>query len=72
MTTFKADYGLLVSWSGFKSSITNEMANQFFDVRLWSHNEIVEEFLNHYDQLGSEIQEWIPLKKIWVINHDDD
>lgn len=72
MTTFKADYGLLVSWSGFKSSIASEMANQFFDVRLWSHNEVVEEFLRYYDQLDREIQEWVPLKRIWVINHDDD
>ena len=34
MKNFGAEYGLLVSWSGFKSSIINETAKQFFEIRL--------------------------------------
>ena len=35
MSNFNADYGLLVSWNGFKSSVIKETAKQFFKLRLW-------------------------------------
>ena len=71
MKNFNAEYGLLVSWSGFKSSVIHEIANQFFQIRLWSHIEIVDEFLQHYDQMDDKIKELIPLKKIWAVNNDE-
>ena len=46
----------------------NETAKQFFNIRLWTHKEVIHEFLNHYDQLDDEIKEMIPLKRIWVVN----
>ena len=72
MKNFGAEYGLLVSWSGFKSSVINEIAKQFFEIRLWTHKEIIQEFLRYYDQMDAEIKEVIPLKKIWVVNTDDE
>ena len=72
MKNFGAEYGLLVSWSGFKSSVINEIAKQFFEIRLWTHKEIIQEFLRYYDQMDAEIKELIPLKKIWVVNTDDE
>lgn len=63
MKNFGAEYGLLVSWSGFKSSVINETAKQFFEIRLWTHKEIIEEFLRYYDQMDDEIKELIPLKR---------
>lgn len=71
MKNFGAEYGLLVSWRGFKSSVINETAKQFFEIRLWTHKEIIEEFLRYYDQMDDEIKELIPLKKIWVVSNDD-
>lgn len=68
MKNFGAEYGLLVSWSGFKSSVTSETAKQFFDIRLWTHKEVIEEFLKHYDQMDEEMKAFIPLKKIWVVD----
>ena len=62
----------LVSWSGFKSSVINETAKQFFEIRLWTHKEIIEEFLRYYDQMDDEIKELIPLKKIWVVNNSEE
>ena len=44
MKNFGAEYGLLVSWNGFKSSVINETVKQFFEIRLWTHKEIIEEF----------------------------
>lgn len=72
MKNFNAEYGLLVSWSGFKTSVMNEMAKQFFEIRLWTHKEIIEEFLKYYDQMDEEIKELIPLKKIWVVNNSEE
>lgn len=72
MKNYHAEYGLLVSWSGFKNSVTNEVAKQFFEIRLWTHAEIIDEFLRHYDQMDDEIKEKIPLKKIWIVNSGDE
>ena len=63
MKNFGAEYGLLVSWSGVKSSVINETAKQFFEIQLWTHKEIIQEFLRYYDQMDAEIKELIPLKK---------
>ncbi|QTD38838.1 restriction endonuclease [Polaribacter batillariae] len=65
---FGADQGLLVSWSGFKSSVEKERPNQFFKVRLWSQKEIIDEFLRNYDKLDEEIKAEIPLKRIWALS----
>jgi len=68
---FGADQGLLVSWSGFKSSVEKERPNQFFKVRLWSQKEIINEFLKNYDKLDEEIKAEIPLKKVWALSISD-
>ena len=68
MANVGADYGLLVSWGGFKSSIIREIPMQFFKVRLWSHIEILNELLECYDLLDENIKQEIPLKKIWVLD----
>lgn len=72
MSNHKADYGMLVSWGGFKNSIKKEEANHFFKVRLWTHKEIVQEFLTHYEDLPEDIREAIPLKRIWIIDKHAD
>ena len=68
MSNHKADFGMLVSWGGFKSSISREEANQFFKVRLWTHKDIIQEFLQHYESLPEEIRNTVPLKNIWIID----
>ena len=71
MSNHKAEFGMLVSWGGFKSSVINETANHFFKVRLWSHKDIVQEFLIHYEDLPDDICEMIPLKRIWIMDNKD-
>jgi restriction system protein len=71
MKKVKADFGLLVSWEGFKGSIKEEKKNEFFTIRLWEQKELVEEFLKHYHKLDEEIKSEIPLKQIWVIADDE-
>lgn len=70
MANVGADFGLLVSWGGFKSSIIREVPMQFFKVRLWSRIEILNELLSCYDLLDEEIKQEIPLKRIWVLDYN--
>jgi len=64
---FRADYGLLVSWSGFKQSVDKEMANQFFKIRLWDQQEIINQLLENYEALDEELRVELPLKRVWVL-----
>jgi restriction system protein len=70
MTKVGAEYGLLVSWSGFKSSVEQERGNQFFRVRLWDSTDVIREIFNNYEKLSPEIQADIPLKRIWMLSDD--
>lgn len=71
MANVQADQGLLVSWGGFKSSVDKERANQFFRVRLWDQKSVIDELLNHYDQLDEEFRTVVPLKRIWIIADEE-
>lgn len=71
MANVGADYGLLVSWGGFKTSITRDEPMQFFRVRLWQRMDIVNELLACYDKLDDEMKQGIPLKQIWVLDKGD-
>lgn len=72
MNNVGADYGLLVSWNGFMSSIDSERRDKFFKIKFWDHKDIVKEFLDNYDQLDDWIKAKVPLKKIWVPEINDD
>lgn len=73
MQNVQAEYGLLVSWGGFKSSVDREKASQFFKVRLWDQIDLIEQLLKHYDKLDEELRADLPLKRIWTIaNVDED
>ncbi|WP_035288959.1 restriction endonuclease [Clostridium sp. KNHs214] len=71
MSNFNADYGLLVSWNGFKSSVTREIPKQFFKVRLWDSKKIIEEIFQNYDKLSDDIKTEIPLKRVWMLNVEE-
>lgn len=71
MSNISADFGLLVSWSGFKRSVTKEIPKQFFKVRLWDSKTIIEEIFDNYDKLSDQIKTEIPLKKVWMLNLEE-
>lgn len=72
MQNFGADAGLLVSWSGFRSSVDREIPAQFFRVRLWDQDALIEELLASYDKLDDELKAELPLKKVWAIAYPDE
>lgn len=71
MANVGADYGLLVSWSGFKNSVVKETAKQFFKVRLWNSRDVIKELFDNYEKLSDDIKAEIPLKRIWMLSTDD-
>ncbi|MDO6657368.1 restriction endonuclease [Anaerobacillus sp. 1_MG-2023] len=71
MSNINADYGLLVSWSGFKSSVMKEIPKQFFRLRLWDSAKVIEQLFETYDALSDDIKAEIPLKKVWMLNKED-
>lgn len=56
MGNYSVDFGLLVSWSGFKSSVTKEIPKQFFKVRLWDSKTVIQQIFENYEKLSEEIK----------------
>jgi restriction system protein len=71
MKNFQADQGLLVSWGGFKITVDKEEARQFFSVRLWDRDDLIQQIFNHYSNLSDEIRAELPLKRIWIVTFAD-
>ena len=72
MNDVGANYGLLVSWGGFKSNVEQERSNEFFRVRLWNQNDLIDQVLAHYEELDHYIKGEIPLKSFWTIASEMD
>lgn len=71
MQSFKAEQGLLVCWGGFNKSVIIEARQGHFTVRLWDSGDVVEAIYRTYERLPAEIQAEIPLKKVWMLVHDE-
>lgn len=71
MQNVQASNGLLVSWGGFKSSIDKEEAIQFFRVRLWDQDDVIDQVLAHYDKLDEDMRTDLPLKRIWILTQPE-
>jgi restriction system protein len=71
MQNVQAQHGLFVSWGGFKTSIDKEKATQFFRVRLWDRDDLIEQLLDNYEKLDASIRAELPLRRIWTIAYSD-
>ena len=67
MQNVQADHGLLVAWGGFKSSVDREEAIQFFRVRLWDQDDLLDQLFQHYDRLDEDLRAELPLKRVWSL-----
>lgn len=72
MQNVHADQGLLVAWGGFKSSVDKEVPVQFFRVRLWDQDDLIDQLLENYDKLEDDVRADLPLKRIWTVAQTDD
>lgn len=71
MNNVQAEYGLLVSWNGFKDSVAREEGNQFFKIRLWDSTDVIKELFDNYEKLSPAVKAEIPLKQIWMLSEEE-
>ena len=67
MTRFQAEQGLLVGWGGFNQVVRNEAASDYFRLRLWEADDVVNGVIEHYARLPADIRAEIPLKQVWTL-----
>jgi len=71
MQSFKAEQGLLVAWGGFNKVVLTEAKQGYFAVRLWESRDLVEAIYRNYEHLPAEIQAELPLKRVWMLVHEE-
>jgi restriction system protein len=67
MRQFSADLGLFVSWGGFRGTAPRDARRDFFQLRLWSAEDLLDQLLEIYEKLPGEIQAELPLKRVWTL-----
>lgn len=72
MKKVNATHGLLVCWGGFKGSVSKEEASQFFHMRLWDADDLIDELLAVYEKLDADIRAQLPLKRVWTMAAADE
>lgn len=68
----KADFGLMVSWGGFRQTVLKRTNELFFRVRFWGRREIMENLFATYDRLPEEIRAELPLRRTWTLVPDEE
>ncbi len=72
MQDFSAEHGLFVSWSDYTSQAKREARRNFFTMRLWNANDVIDAVCRNYDKLPEAIRAEIPLKQVWTLVRDDE
>jgi restriction system protein len=67
-----ADQGLVVAWAGLTKRAEAEVRNQFFQVRVWTADDLIRELTEAYEQLPDDLQAELPLKRVWTLVSGDD
>jgi restriction system protein len=63
---FQADQALLVTFGGVTGPARNYLETQYFNIRVWTIDDIIQSIYKHYPVLESEMKARLPLKQIWV------
>ena len=63
---FQADQALLVTFGGVTGSARTYLETQYFNIRVWTIDDIIQSIYRHYPLLDSEMKARLPLKQIWV------
>ena len=67
LSTHGADQALLVAWGGVNKTARQELRGQFFRVRVWDADNLLDAVLRNYDQLSEELRADLPLKRVWSL-----
>jgi restriction system protein len=72
MGDFGANLGLIVAWGGFRGIVEREAAKQYFKIRLWDADDVVQMIEDNYENLPASIQADLPLKRIWTLVQEEE
>lgn len=72
MRKVKSELGLLISWSGFNNKVFSEAKEEFFFIRLWTADDILDNIFKYYDKFSDEFKAELPLKRFWRLVDDED
>ena len=67
LSTHGAEQALLVAWGGVNRVAQQELRSQFFRVRVWDAENLLDAILRNYDRLDEEWRTELPLKRIWSL-----
>jgi restriction system protein len=71
MNSQACDQGLLVAWNGITKDAKTTLINHQMKIRVWEASDVIEQLLECYSNLDSEIKERLPLKQLWVLQKSD-
>jgi restriction system protein len=63
---YRADQALLVTFGGVTGPAKTYLETQYFNIRVWTIDDIIQAIYRHYPVLDNEIKARLPLKQIWV------
>lgn len=63
---YQADQGLLVTFGGVTGPARAYLESQYFNIRVWTMDDIIDSIYKHYESLDDEIRAKLPLKQIWI------
>lgn len=72
MDAFSAESGLIVAWGGYQRNVDREAARNYFKIRLWTADDLVQMIQNNYDQLPEDIKSELPLKRVWMLMPEEE
>ncbi|MGI5191123.1 restriction endonuclease [Promicromonospora sp. CA-289599] len=67
MSHHQAQQGLLVAWGGLTKPAEQQLATQYFRVRVWNSKDLLEAVFRTYPRLPEEIRNDLPLKQVWAL-----
>lgn len=67
LSTHGAEQALLVAWGGVNKVARQELRSQFFRVRVWDSDDLLNAVMRNYDRLAEELRADLPLKRIWTL-----
>lgn len=63
---FQADQALLVTFGGVTTPAKSYLETQYFNIRVWTIDDIIQAIYKHYPNLSNEMKARLPLKQIWI------
>lgn len=67
LSTHGAEQALLVAWGGVNKVARQELRSQFFRVRVWDADDLLNAVIRNYDNLSEDLRADLPMKRIWTL-----